>query len=152
MGDLLSLLRSGSKSPLFPARPRDADKEIFCQYGDYSCHDFEPEWNGKQAVLGSCYEERPTKRHEKPARKNQGSRGYALRSRKCALLYRCSTCIFARSARLPVRPHPNAADRPEQKMLSVWSPASSAPSKGYGPCAASRLSQVDGRSPPCGGR
>ena len=30
-----------------------------------------------------------------------------------------SRLYLARSARLPVRPHPNAADRPEEKMLSV---------------------------------
>ena len=47
------------------------------------------------------------------------SRGHALGSRKCALLYRCPTCISARSARQPVRPHPNAADSPEGTMLSV---------------------------------
>ena len=37
-------------------------------------------------------------------------------------------------------PHPNAADRLEGTMLSVCPPASSPPSKGCGPCAASRLS------------
>ena len=70
---------------------------------------------------------------------------------KCALLYRCPTCIFARSARPPVRPHPNAADRLEEKMLSVCPPASSPPSKGCDPCAAKRLSQIDGRRPPIQG-
>ena len=64
----------------------------------------------------------------------------AMSHDKCALLYRCPTCISARSARPPVRPHPNAADRQERKMLSVCPPASFPPSKGCGPCAAARLS------------
>ena len=70
----------------------------------------------------------------------------AMSHDKCALLYRCPTCISARSPREPVRPHPNAADRPEGKMLSVCPPASFPPSKGCGPCAAARLSQDDGET------
>lgn len=45
----------------------------------------------------------------------------------------------------PVRPHPNAADRPEGKRLSVIPPASFPPSKGCGPCAAMRLSHKQER-------
>ena len=81
---------------------------------------------------------------EKP-RNPQKFTGNKLRITKVRTSIQVSHLYLARPPGEPVRPHPNAADRPEGKMLSVIPPASFPPSKGCGPCAAMRLSHKQER-------
>ena len=102
VGDLLSLFWSGSKSPLFLSIQAMKGARFSANMCTFYSYISNPNGTGNSpfGVIDTI-------------RNPRSLRGTSQGSRKCALLYRCPTCI---------------------------SRALRGPSKGCGPCAASRLS------------
>ncbi len=125
VGDLLSLFWSGSKSPLFLSFQAMKGARFSANMCTFYSYISNPNGTGNSpfGVIDTI-------------RNPRSLRGTSQGSRKCALLYRCSTCKCA--LRGPCLLCPNTADRRRgrEQFCSPFAPSS----KGCGPCAASRLS------------